>query len=183
MLTDLELAKVIRYGFRNAHTQYGMLLLILIKTGLRKMEAASLNWKQITPEYLTIPAAVAKNRTELILPNTINVLFNHIKKQHYYEKLFPKPIDWTREKKKVDAETGVHDWVLHDLRRTFATKMAEWEICTPDVTEAILNHKSGGTRSPIARVYDRHNRLPQMRRAMMDYSKRLGALDDLLPQP
>lgn len=63
-----------------------------------------------------------------------------------------------------------------DLRRTLSTKMAEWELATPDVVEAILNHTTG-SRSQIQRVYDRHNRLPQMRRALTAYADRLHALN------
>ena len=44
-----------------------------------------------------------------------------------------------------------------------------------DVTETILNHVSG-SRSQIQRIYDRHDRLPEMRQAMQLYEKHLAAL-------
>jgi hypothetical protein len=53
--------------------------------------------------------------------------------------------------------------------------MAEWEIAPPDIVEAILNHKAG-TRNKIQRIYDRHNRFPQMQRALAAYADKLQAL-------
>ena len=46
----------------------------------------------------------------------------------------------------------------------------------PDTT-IILNHV-GGSRSKIQRVYDKHARLPQMRRALETYRSRLQTLMD-----
>ncbi len=44
-----------------------------------------------------------------------------------------------------------------------------------DVTECILNHVTG-SRSPIQRVYDRHDRLPEMRDALKLFEKHLGSI-------
>ena len=44
-------------------------------------------------------------------------------------------------------------WVIHDLRRTVATGMAEIGI-QPHVIEAILNHVSGH-KSGVAGIYNR----------------------------
>ena len=44
-----------------------------------------------------------------------------------------------------------------------------------DVTESILNHVSG-SRSPLQRVYDRYDRLPEMRAAFELYEKHLAAI-------
>ena len=44
-----------------------------------------------------------------------------------------------------------------------------------DVTETILNHVSG-SRSPIQRVYDRYDRLPEMCEALGSYDAHLAAI-------
>lgn len=50
---------------------------------------------------------------------------------------------------RLDKRSGVTNWTLHDLRRTFATMHAQ--IGTPPhVTERMLNHITG-TLTPIAR--------------------------------
>jgi hypothetical protein len=50
--------------------------------------------------------------------------------------------------------------------------MSEWEVCPLDITEVILDHQAG-SRGPIQRIYDRHSRLPQMKRALELYQDHL----------
>ena len=173
VLTDDELAAILRAALKIIHTPYGAIIMILAHTGLRKTEVATLSWPHITRDTITIPKELTKNHVELVLPNTINGYLASIPRTS--PALFPLSNDWHRAKKKFDDLCGVSGWVLHDLRRTLSTKMAEWEIAPPDVVEAILNHTSG-SRSPIQRVYDRHGRLPQMRRALAAYTDRLAAM-------
>ena len=60
--------------------------------------------------------------------------------------------------------SGVIEWRLHDLRRTFATGMASLTVA-PHVVERILNHTSG-TFGGVAGVYNRFGYLPEMRSAL-----------------
>jgi integrase len=69
----------------------------------------------------------------------------------------------------------VQDYVLHDLRRTFSSKMAEWQIAPPHVVERILNHTTGSL-TPLAKLYNRWSYLTEMRDAMSKYETRLAAL-------
>jgi integrase len=76
---------------------------------------------------------------------------------------------------------GVERFVFHDFRRYLSTTMAKLRVPI-DVTEAILNHVSG-SRSPIQRVYDRYDRLSEMRDALQRYENHLakivaGSTDD-----
>ena len=45
-------------------------------------------------------------------------------------------------------------WIIHDLRRTAVTLMAEKKIAPPHVIEAIVNHISGH-KAGIAGTYNR----------------------------
>jgi integrase len=61
---------------------------------------------------------------------------------------------WTKVKSRLDQGMGnPPHWVLHDLRRTAATGMAEIGI-DPQIVEAVLNHVSGAK----AGVAGTHNR-------------------------
>lgn len=174
VLSDVELKQILKTALRNVNPPYyfGVLVLILAYCGLRRMEAYQLTWSRITPRTITIPAANAKNHTELVLPNTIGGYLAAIPKTG--DALFPLPINWNNAKRKFDVECGVKNWVLSDLRRKLSTSMAEWEICSIDTTEAILNHT--GTRNPIQRTYDRATRFEPMRKALSAYTDRLDAL-------
>ena len=78
---------------------------------------------------------------------------------------------WSKSKAALDKLSGVSDWTLHDLRRTFATRLAELGVA-PHVIEAILNHQSG-VISPLARIYNRHTWLNEMRDAIEKWEARL----------
>jgi integrase len=72
---------------------------------------------------------------------------------------------WGKLKDALDKKLGdqVAPWTLHDIRRTYATKMAALD--TPiHVTERLLNHVSGGLGGIVA-VYNRHTYMPEMRAA------------------
>lgn len=58
-------------------------------------------------------------------------------------------------------EMGIHDWAMHDLRRTAKTKMSELGI-EPHVSEKVLGHKLGG----VLAVYDQHSYLKEQQNAL-----------------
>ena len=70
-------------------------------------------------------------------------------------------------------DCGFGDWVLHDLRRTLATRWQEMgiEIAT---TEKMLSHSAitGG----LVGVYQRHSYLDEMRAAVQKWEEYLQAL-------
>ena len=79
---------------------------------------------------------------------------------------------WGKNKVALDVASGITDWTLHDLRRTFATNLAA--LGTPiHVTEKLLNHVSG-TLSGVAAVYNRHAYIDEMRTAIEAWEKRLS---------
>jgi integrase len=82
---------------------------------------------------------------------------------------------WSKNKKKFDAMCGVNDWTLHDLRRTFATNLARWEIASPETIDRLLNHVSG-SQNKVSKLYNRWRYLPQMKTALSAYEKKLAEL-------
>jgi integrase len=56
-------------------------------------------------------------------------------------------------------------WRLHDARRTVATALQRLGVRF-EVTEAILNHTAGASRSGVAAVYQRHGWGPEKRAAL-----------------
>ena len=81
---------------------------------------------------------------------------------------------FSKSKARLDADSGVTGWTLHDLRRTFSTIRAQ--IGTPPhITERLLNHLTG-TLSPIARIYNRHTFADEMRSALIAYENHLRTI-------
>ena len=76
----------------------------------------------------------------------------------------------------LDRLSGVEGWVLHDLRRTATTMMAASGVPI-HVTELILNHQSSKL-SGVAKIYNRHDYLPERREALQRW---VDHLDELRP--
>src|SRR5262249_16191136 len=103
------------------------------------------------------------------------------------ELLFPTRWDNDRpisgwSKYKTEMKDGVAGWTLHDLRRTFATRLAGMKVA-PHVVERLLNHKLGGIGnktdgivSAVADVYNRAAYMPEMREAIEKWETFLAAL-------
>jgi integrase len=74
----------------------------------------------------------------------------------------------------LDRASGVSGWVLHDLRRTFASGLASLGVPIP-VVEKLLNHVSG-TFSGIVGVYHRYDYAKEMREAVELWEKHIQTL-------
>ena len=177
VLSEKELVAIYRSAIQMSHP-FGHIVVLCIHTGMRRSEVASLKWSYITPEHITIPGELTKNGQQHILPNLINDKLQLIPKTSEF--LFPSEAGtpfsaWSKNKRKLDKRCDTTDWVIHDLRRTFATKLAEWQIAPPHVIERILNH-TVGSMTPIARIYNRWNYLAEIKDAMQRYEVRLAGL-------
>lgn len=141
---------------------------LLLLTGQRRGELRLCRKEKDT---LIVPANVAKNGREAILPFS-----GHCQRLW---RAYPS-FAWSREKRNLDEATGVTDWTLHDLRRTFATIHAR--IGTPPhIIERLLNHASGQI-SGVAAIYNRHSFLPEMTVAMTNYEKEIRKIAHIEPR-
>jgi integrase len=176
VLSDNEMRRIYKAAIKLGHP-YGFICLIAIHTGMRRGEVGGLEWDFITPETFTLPPSLTKNKREHVLPNLIYPELQQIPKVSRY--LFPSSVGtpfstWSDGKEALDRLSGVENFVIHDFRRYLSTTMAKLRVPI-DVTEAILNHVSG-SRSAIQRVYDRYDRLPEMREALQLYEKHLTSI-------
>jgi integrase len=64
-------------------------------------------------------------------------------------------------------------WVLHDLRRTAVTMMAEIGV-PPHVVEAVVNHVSGH-KSGVAGIYNRATYASEKRAALQRWADQLDS--------
>ena len=66
--------------------------------------------------------------------------------------------------------------MLHDLRRTVATKMADLGV-QPHIIEEILNHR-GGHKAGIAGIYNRSSYEREVKAALLTWADYVRALVD-----
>jgi integrase len=182
VLTNAEVAAV--YRSCDALGAFGVLVRLCILTGQRRGEIGLFKWEYLTPDdTLTLPAALTKNGREHSFPlgKESTALIRALPHRSSY--LFPgRNLDdafqgWAKSKARLDqtiASNGgtVAPWTLHDLRRTFATNLADLKV-PPHVIERILNHASG-TISGVAAIYNRFSYMDEMRAAIEAWEKRLS---------
>ena len=82
---------------------------------------------------------------------------------------------WGDGKAVLDKRTGIDvAWVVHDIRRSVATKMADIGI-QPHIIEQILNHQSGH-KSGVAGIYNRSSYEREVRAALALWSDHVRTL-------
>lgn len=157
----------------NTRDRFNDVVSLLLFTGQRKGEIATMEWSQVDGDLLTLPPEKTKNKREHIVPlgtHALDMLHSIEGGSHYVfgTTETDAPFNgWGRAQRRLLRETGIEHFTLHDLRRTFATIHAK--IGTPiHVTEKLLNHVSG-TISGVAAVYNRHSYMDEMRTAISQY--------------
>jgi len=141
---------------------YGRLVRLLMLTGQRRGQMAAIQSDWLKEDTIVFPGKSTKSRREHIIPLTTTTKAS-LKNLPFTLK------HWDRDKKELDNLCQVKDWVLHDLRRSFATYMAQADVA-PHIIELLLDHinpqSMGGT---VALIYNRHRYLPQQREALEKY--------------
>ena len=174
VLTDVELATIWR-AVTDGH--YGAIIRLLMLTGARRDEIASLRWNEIDLEAATITLGPArtKNRREHVIPLSPPVLaiLGAQPRQGTRGHVFGRGVDrgfqdWSGSKADLDARIATArkgralDWTPHDFRRSLSTALHERFAVLPHVVEAILGHTVKG----IGGVYNKAIYLDERRRAL-----------------
>jgi integrase len=189
-LSGEEIIKVWLAAQRQGYP-HGTVVQLLLLTGQRRGEIASLHrsWINRKDRKITLPEGLTKNKREHTFPygDLAAQIFEAVPRFNSTDLLFPRrggddrPLSgWSKYKSKMTD--GVAGWTLHDLRRTFATGLAELKV-PPHVVERLLNHKMGGITnktggivSAVAEVYNRAAYLPEMAEAIERWEQHLATL-------
>ena len=169
---------------------FGPLYKVLLLTGQRLNEVAGMTWTEVDFDNAmwTIPSARAKNKSSHLVHlnepvmKELNALYEFSSSELVFTTTGNTPVSgFSKSKRKLDALSGVQEWRLHDLRRSFATITTETLGFEPPVVDRILNHVSGSVRG-IAAVYQRGEYLEKRREvleAWATYVESLGQYGNL----
>src|SRR3989344_1330880 len=180
-LSDSELGRIWRQSY-HVHRCFGPIIRLLIATGQRREEVASMSWEELDQDehVWTIPSNRSKNGEPNIVP--LNALAAQVLDdlanggaRPLHGRVFATSsgkgfTGYHKGKSKLDSLIATDGgepmpaWRLHDLRRTLATGFQRLGVRF-EVTEAILNHV-GGARAGVAGIYQRHDWKPEKREAM-----------------
>jgi integrase len=173
VLSDAEIKAIWRHLDNSDHDTIVRLLLL---TGQRAAEIGGLLWDEVQGNQIVLTGERTKNKRAHIVPlsEPAQALLNRLKIVGR-NRVFGRDDSngfrgWSIAKQRLDqriAKTNggpLADWVVHDLRRTVATKMAELGV-QPHIIEAVLNHVSG-YRAGVAGIYNRASYAPEKREAL-----------------
>ena len=144
---------------------FGMLFKFLLLTGARLNEASRITYAELQDHGTAwlLPATRAKNKRPLVVPLSALAraqLGTATDTGYIFTTTGRTPISgFSKTKARLDAamatmaNAAIAPWVLHDLRRTAATGMAEIGVA-PHIVEACLNHVSGA-KAGVAGTYNR----------------------------
>ena len=157
-LTDDELRGV--WSVTDGEGDYDRIVRLCILTGCRREEIGGLRWDEVHEDRLLIGATRMKAGSEHEVP-LVRAIAELLppKIEGANTKVFGRNgtgfSGWSKSKTALDAKLAeggykVAPWRLHDLRRTFSTRLHDAGV-EPLVIEALLAHKQQG----VAAVYNR----------------------------
>jgi integrase len=173
VLTDAELAAVWR-ACGDDRDDYSRIVRLLILTAARRQEIGGVGWSELDAERgtWTLPPERAKNKREHVLPlpllawQIIDSVPHVVNRDHLFGMRGDGFRAWADGKAELDRRLGdtVAPFVLHDIRRSVATRLADIGI-QPHIVETILNHHSGH-KSGVAGIYNRSSYEREVRAAL-----------------
>lgn len=191
VLSDAEL-KALWSATQDLHSLFRGAVRLLIVTGQRREEVAGLKWAELdrAAKLWTLPADRAKNGVTHLVPLSALAIevFDELAGGDewpsaglVFSTTGKTPISGF-SKAKLALDKGMADalaaevpgWRYHDLRRTVATGLQRLGVRF-EVTEAVLNHKSGA-RSGVAGVYQRHDWATEKREALDGWAAHMATL-------
>jgi integrase len=176
VLTDTELRAVWDAAGKTPYP-FGPVFRLLILTGQREREIADMSWPEIDfdTRLLTIPAARMKGGRahEVPLAPLAIELLEELRRWTgdfvFTATAGARPINgFAKAKTRIDKQSGVRDWVIHDLRRTMRTHLSGLPV-QDLVRELVIAHAKPG----LHRVYDQHAYQDEKRHCLELWEKRL----------
>jgi integrase len=178
--------------------QYGSIVKLLMLTGQRLSEIAGLRWSEIHGDVIELPAERVKNGRPHTVPvsRAAGAILAAQPRRGGADGKIRDPIfgyadgpygGWSQSKKRLDktiakiAGEPLAPWVIHDLRRTAVTGMADIGIA-PHIIEAVVNHLSGH-KGGIAGVYNKATYASEVRAALETWGNHVMAIVEGRDQP
>jgi integrase len=178
--------------------QYGSIVKLLMLTAQRLREVAGLCRSEVHGDVIELPAERVKNGLPHTIPITgpVGAILaaqpRRVGADGKLRDLFFGYADgpyggWSHRKRQLDkaiakaAGQALAPWVLHDLRRTAVTGMADLGI-PPHVIEAAVNHVSGH-KGGIAGIYNKATYDGPKRQALEAWGQHIMAIVEGREQP
>ena len=189
-LSDSEI-KVMWPALEAAGYPFGPMMEILLLTGQRRSEVATMRWTDVDIDAAVwnLPAASTKtlrSHSIPLSPLAVEILSDlpRFDGPHVFSTTGGRrPVSgYSKAKLRIERELNkalvkdgaapLADWQIHDLRRTAASGMAKLGVSVDHIGR-VLNHAPRGV---TATVYDRHTYMPEKKRALDIWAAHLEGL-------
>jgi len=162
---------------------FGVIMKLLMLTGQRAGEIANLRWSEISDGTIVLPGTRTKNHRAHIVPLSApaRAILEARKRYPSRDLVFGKGqggfSGWSQARGKLERQItettskSLTGWRPHDLRRIVASGLQRLGVRL-EVTEAVLNHKSGSTAG-IVGVYQRHDYAAEKAAALNQWADHL----------
>ena len=154
---------------------------LLLLTAQRRTEVAAAQWSEfdLRDRLWSIPRERMKAAAvhDVALTEDVIELLRHLPRVPSSDYLFPAirgdgyNVAYKKAKSRLARASGVTDWVLHDFRRTAATRMQGLGFRL-EVIEDVLGHVSGSRRGVVG-IYQRHRFKDEKRDALEAWAQYL----------
>ena len=153
---------------------FGAIVRLLILTGQRRDEIAELEWREVdlAAAMISLPGARTKNGKPHVVPLARQAVAILEALEHRHGDRVFAAQTWDQIEGQARRDGAAREpWVLHDLRRSAVTRMAELGIA-PHVVEAVVNHVSGH-KAGVAGVYNKATYAAEKRAALQRWADHL----------
>jgi len=162
---------------------------LLLLTGQRRGEVAGLEWRELDlgAGLWTIPRGRTKTGREHVVhlaPAAVAIISSlpRVSEKYVFVARGERPVTYFADARarldqamlELNGGEPIRPWVLHDLRRTAATGMAELGIAH-HVADRVLNHTAGALGT-IAAVYNRSQYLAERKAALETWARHIEKL-------
>ena len=180
VLTDAELRAIWQATAKPG--SFSSIVRMLMVTAQRRDEVADMARLELSGDLSTwtIPASRAKNGQISIVPLApqAKAILEAAPRYEGNRLVFPGErgtySGWSKSKDRLDRDSGVKDWRLHDIRRSVAAGLQRLGVRL-EVVETILNHIVG-SRAGIVGIYQRYDFADEKRAALTAWGERLAAI-------
>lgn len=161
VLSDEEVCRI----WQHERPPFSDIVKLLILTGQRRSQYGAFEQSWVQGDEIHFPSLIMKSKRSHAIPLTPLA-------RTYVERLTPFN-GWGKSKARLDRESGVTGWVLHDTRRYFSSTMARLGVSL-HITEHLLDHRS--STSGVQAIYMRYGFLTEMREALQIYEEHLRSV-------
>jgi integrase len=161
---------------------YGAIVKLLILTGQRASEISDLRWSSevdFDRNVIVLPSSRTKNHRVHIVPMTpmVRAILEAVPRRDGRDFVFGAGergfSGWSKSKARLDDALNIPPFVIHDIRRSAATRMSEIGI-PPFHIEAVLNHVSG--TSSVAKIYNRNTFEAEKAQALTRWAEHVATI-------